>query len=601
MDSNSSIKLIAEVINSVDCSGERYGHDNYMMALQNADSSSWSEKDKELSILVINILSLKIYPISRNAPYAPDIVLHTVESFSLDNVEDNESGLIGSLADCIDDQYIKATLYDVAWLTGKPRNITLADNALKCYVNLSKLDGWDFIRTDYLKRGMALSLRLTRQDIFEEIYENLYLKLKNKKLEALLIWQVADILMGFSYGIDDPKELIGAIEVEIEGASANKDYMLAIQLNSILEEYYRLRDGEKWSQLLIFSSSMHENMGDEGKEHFSNYNHYENAYSILKKIPHRYRDVYGVEDKLKEIRKKKRISGESSSDRMARIPYPDEVLKIIQELSESVKSGIDKKEVLLGAMVFLVNQELCKKDELDESVQDSLRKFPLSSMFGSVFTDASGRKEGRIPPVGINDNEIDLFPHAVRIFGYHVDALAKGWIWPGIQHLSYKFRIHKRFVIELCRNSRVVPEGRVYQFADGLWKGLEGDFVGSMSLLAPQVENIIRLALKEINEKTTTVDADGIEHEIGLSSLLDNKNILEVLDETYLFHFKSIFSESIGGNIRNKIAHGQVEDEDNFSPYFVYAWWFIFREVLLKSSFIIPQKDETQTENESDN
>ena len=96
---------------------------------------------------------------------------------------------------------------------------------------------------------------------------------------------------------------------------------------------------------------------------------------------------------------------------------------------------------------------------------------------------------------------------------------------------------------------------------------------------------MVRVELQKVGEVTCTLDK-GIQNEIGLSSLMNRReNILEIFGENLAFEIECIFTESIGFNLRNKIAHGLLSDlEASHLDACIYAWWLSLR-IILNSLF----------------
>lgn len=129
----------------------------------------------------------------------------------------------------------------------------------------------------------------------------------------------------------------------------------------------------------------------------------------------------------------------------------------------------------------------------------------------------------------------------------------------------------------LCFHSPLIPHGRERNVGLALWLGFENDFSAAIHLLCPQIEHVVRVKLKEAGEHTTTID-HGIEHEIGLSSLVEKSKFIENFGEMFAFELKAIFTENLGCNFRNEVAHGLLSD-DGRSYYSVYAWWYVLRMI----------------------
>ena len=116
-------------------------------------------------------------------------------------------------------------------------------------------------------------------------------------------------------------------------------------------------------------------------------------------------------------------------------------------------------------------------------------------------------------------------------------------------------------------------------FGKGLFAGYDHDFVVAIHLLTPQIEHLVRFHLQRAGAITAKLDPNGIETEIGLSALIDLPEAKEVLGENLTFEIRAVFCDAFGPNLRNKIAHGRLDDRECQSIYSVYAWWFALRLV----------------------
>ncbi len=88
------------------------------------------------------------------------------------------------------------------------------------------------------------------------------------------------------------------------------------------------------------------------------------------------------------------------------------------------------------------------------------------------------------------------------------------------------------------------------------------------------------MKLKEAGAHTSNIDRDGIENENGLSTLMDLPESIQVLGEDLCFEMKSIFTDSLGSNLRNEVAHGLLNDSSSSSISTIYAWWMVLRLVV---------------------
>nr|WP_274521872.1 DUF4209 domain-containing protein [Halorhodospira halochloris] len=88
---------------------------------------------------------------------------------------------------------------------------------------------------------------------------------------------------------------------------------------------------------------------------------------------------------------------------------------------------------------------------------------------------------------------------------------------------------------------------------------------------------MVRHHLKIAGVKTTSLDKNGIEHEIGLSSLIEIPEVKKIFGEDLAFEFDALLCNSFGPNLRNEIAHGLLDDQSCESIYAIYAWWLGLR------------------------
>ena len=94
---------------------------------------------------------------------------------------------------------------------------------------------------------------------------------------------------------------------------------------------------------------------------------------------------------------------------------------------------------------------------------------------------------------------------------------------------------------------------------------------------------MVREHLHYLGEKTTVLDDAGVEIESGLSNLIKNARIGEVLSEDVLFEIRALLTEHSGSNLRNQIAHGLLDDSYMHSSFPVYLWWFCLKLVCLSN------------------
>ena len=78
---------------------------------------------------------------------------------------------------------------------------------------------------------------------------------------------------------------------------------------------------------------------------------------------------------------------------------------------------------------------------------------------------------------------------------------------------------------------------------------------------------------------TTLLDPTGVETEKSLNALMDMEETEDLFGPDLAFEIRAIFCESLGGNLRNDVAHGLLDDQESQSYWAVYAWWLALKLV----------------------
>jgi Domain of unknown function (DUF4209) len=76
---------------------------------------------------------------------------------------------------------------------------------------------------------------------------------------------------------------------------------------------------------------------------------------------------------------------------------------------------------------------------------------------------------------------------------------------------------------------------------------------------------------------TSGMDNSGIQNEHNLNATLYHPEIASIFSENTLFDLKCLLVEHAGSNLRNRMAHGLINDAEFMSPLMSYIWWFTLR------------------------
>ena len=192
-----------------------------------------------------------------------------------------------------------------------------------------------------------------------------------------------------------------------------------------------------------------------------------------------------------------------------------------------------------------------------------------------------GKVVAREPHSILSDNpeEVEAATHYLmcQYVTYHQTVQAQASIEPARDQINREHGVRLKDILSTVSHSPFIPLGRGYLFAKGLYAGLTGDFFTSTHILIPQIENSVRYIMWQKGIITSGLDDNGIQNEHNLNSTLYHPEITSIFDENTLFDLKCLLVEHAGSNLRNRMAHGLISDEEFSSPIMSYLWWLTLR------------------------
>lgn len=205
----------------------------------------------------------------------------------------------------------------------------------------------------------------------------------------------------------------------------------------------------------------------------------------------------------------------------------------------------------------------------------------------ALLTDAPRRtieKDGRVSAVtGDTKRQVFGVPSPVwhqmmRSHEFRVHTIVPQLLHPVWQHLHETQHWSHSDFVDIASQSDMTPKDRTTSVGTALFYGFTGDFFTAFQLLIPQTEHLVREQLKTIDDRTSRY-ADGVEDETSLPSLLKSGKLEQVFGVSLAFELRALFGDVGGPNLRHRVAHGQVSDEEERSPYPFYVWWLVWRIV----------------------
>lgn len=538
------------------------------------------------------ICSMRLNPSSINNPFTAVASYNDLKeswrSTIPDDLTDEQLNFVADVYIEMTDPMVKARFADLLWLCFSPRKVEYAQTAIENYMLLS-IDPitWRPDIGHCWERCIQLARQTKNNQEIHSIESILKIAFEKSYLDSpfMNLWLGEMIVRNRLL-----RNELTDIAEELYGHGINllnsSNYWQARDYLDVAERIFKTKD-DKWLSCLILSAECfvleaNSKVANNIQGQMAANHNYENALQAYRKVPKAKRSLYAVDEKMSFIRDKIIETGHNLLDEMPFFQLPG--VDITDTIKASIEHVSDKQD-LDHALLYFTSFPAPVYQGLRSQAIENLQQYFLSSLFGNIHYSGDGRVTAKIPALGLDyktdeENEPTIFNKVIQDFQLNMQFMVQGSIVPALNQILMDFRVTRDYLIQLCEHSPIVPEGRGYLLASALWSGFEHDFRNSIHLLAPQVEHLIRTRLKNNGVHTTTIDRDGIENENGLSTLLKHERAKNILGEDLLFELKAVFTESIGANLRNGVAHGLLDDQSSSANASVYAWWMILRLVV---------------------
>ena len=507
-------------------------------------------------------------------------------SFSLDDLAPDNLDFFESIIPECDNILIKGRLADILWIMRK--KIEMAWIAIENYIKMPIQYATWYYRNDRIwQRAVILVNQLGRaqkaiqyRDQIRKVF--LELLLSEAFSEESLIIEYAKILFQlFLSDIDREKvkqKLRDYAEYLMSHGNNFKARTTFFQILKFIEtDCYEERNP-------IFVRIAESFVSDADKapaDSLITGESYKNAIKYYRNIPVQFRSQWNIDERIKKLYDKMRTSNTSALFHMQKMATEGIDCTEAIGQSENMISGKDFIPAL--GNLCLVSPSFSYQDERKKTL-DYIKDFPIIATVSSKVFDNSGRVVGQYSGIDLSDPESEKsFPAfwalMIRRYGFSVNCVVQIAVLPALNVFNCEHHITEDDLISLCQGSSIISTDRVHLWAKGLYFGFNDDFITAVHLLCPQIEHMVRMHLQYLGEKTTVLEDSGVEIESGLSNLIKNARIGDVLSEDALFEIRALLTEHSGPNLRNQVAHGLLDDKYIHSPFPVYLWWFCLKLV----------------------
>ncbi len=549
--------------------------------------------------LLSDACSMMLKPENTNEPYQPMVVMSGKRSALPEDFTQEDIIFFENIISTCKNYKIQARLGDILWLLKKPKNIEHLKIALDAYKKFS-LDYSEILTDSREAFERAIRLSLATKQPIDEIVNILLEYFQNSlvKNNFHCLW-INDLLSISKVELSHYPNIIDKLEDFATKFIDKKEFRMA-------REYYQA--SREWYKKLNESSHINR-LTKEIAETFVNEaltrndtqmvvaSFLENAIQEYRAIPIANRQEFDVDRRIEELYHKMKKVNQLVLNEMKMVQTKGvDISEFIYKSVEAIKGKDLNQAVMILANISTnpIYKNIQKESE------KLIKSYPLSNLFSATHYSHDGRVVSKRAGLGFDYEEsksyLESINHQViQQYSIHFGLALQGNIIPAFQQIIIEHRITKSFLQNICNNSSIVPRNRVNLWVEGLYFGFEQNFLVSTHLLIPQVEHLIRILLKQISVKTTTLDGDGIETEKGLSKLLEEVRLEEVLDKNIIVELEILLSNQIGYNLRNNVAHGLLEGTFNTTES-IYFWWFCLK-LVVNNSFLISENFQNETTN----
>ena len=234
------------------------------------------------------------------------------------------------------------------------------------------------------------------------------------------------------------------------------------------------------------------------------------------------------------------------------------------------------------------NFRLPSKAQIHEDVIKEQKNSFFLRLFPPAQIDRDGHTLYKLP-VFDKGNEETVMAYMQRYAGKLYCHMANVAILPGLSFIQSKDGDIEGFIGKIVEDSDWIPPKRKSTWIKGLVAGFQGDFCAAANLLAPQLEAWIRYIVECCGHSAYSINDEGVQQAASLDIML-SEILKDTLNEDLLFTLDTVLISHYGCNLRNRIAHGLLDDDQYISDV-VYLWWFALHICYLHAYTIQNEND----------
>lgn len=553
--------------------------------LRKFDTSGLSETEISIIELFRNISSIMLTDDMSN-PFVPRLQLaNGARTCMPEDVTENEMDFFISILDKTVNKMLKARMADILWFRKYEKKIDYPKIVINIYLSINFDESNFFENLLFWRRGLYLATQIRDTEALEQFEEKSIKFFFNEKFNNNACFlRLSEVLRTFKLYLENTDSIVVHLINWGNELDQRTNYFL-------VEQYYNeaslwslqfQKDLDKYAELQIKRVFTYIDAAQKPENGLSANSNYESALRILRVLPKKQREKYFSTEQENELIQNIKKSGKFAQSAMREFTASFDISNEIKYITENIK-GKNRESALFNFVALPGHISFSK---LEADAINFIKASPLLSFFGHTTFGSDGRIISKTSGIDSFEN-LDFKNSAVwnnMIWQYmlHISCIVQSAILPALQIIRCEHNIQLNDMIQIVQKSNIIPIDRITIFAKGLYAGFSYDFMTSLHLLTPQVENMVRIQLQEAGVRTSIIEnGTNIEQEIGFSKLVEKEKFEDIFGMDLSFELKALFCDGAGPNLRNNVAHGLLSSNELNSVYSVYCWWFCFKLVFI--------------------
>ncbi|VFR87930.1 hypothetical protein RAN3_3601 [plant metagenome] len=542
------------------------------------EEGRWSPEQRECLRFIGAVLMMMLRPDEPAEPYGPMIVMDGRRSAI--PADFDKQGLLGieAWALSLRDPELRARFLDVLWV--QARSFPSAKGAVDAYITSAlRLEHPQEWTSGHKRVERALRLAASlgkggadlRQSVLAEAEAMLH---RYRGTDPLyLTMRLIRLLLEFKHG--NAKQFSEYAMVAATTAEAAQDFWRAKDYYQLVAECRRAADdtdGEAAAlrcsaECLVKEAELARTQPGRGAMAAASI--LSDAVEAMRQAPDGRERAAELHDQLIRLQKDSVAELKAFSTSM-------DTSKLVQRALSAVRDKPLKDSVF--ALCMMAQPPSIGK--LKRDVHEEARVAVLGSLMPSQVLNSRGQVVAIAPGLEADGDDIKqdglrwrMFRRARGLRSLTVQAM----INPARTEIYGAHSPDRQDIAALIQYSPWVSAGHAESVMRALVAGFQGDMIVAGHLVPPQLEAMVRHVVESQGATTSKLEPGGVQPERSLGPLLETPEALHAFGEDGVFELQDLFTEQLGTNLRNEVAHGLLDDSGLFDTDVFYAWWLLLR------------------------